>query len=55
MSPQYHLLCQGLVDKPVGGWFCNNECKKNAGYRVEGGDPELPNLAGEGGSSRSYP
>ena len=37
MSPQYHLSCQGLVDKPVGGWFCDDECKKNAGYRVGGG------------------
>ena len=32
MSPQYHLPCQGLFDKSVGGWFCNNECQKNAGY-----------------------
>ena len=35
---QYHLSCQGLFDKPVGGWFCNDdECKKNAGYQVGGG------------------
>ena len=37
MRPQYHLSCQGLFDKPVGGWFCDDECKKNAGYRVGGG------------------
>ena len=37
-EPQYHLSCQGLFDKPVGGWFCDDdECKKNAGYQVGGG------------------
>jgi hypothetical protein len=31
---QYHLTCQGLFEKPSGGWFCDDECKKNAGWRV---------------------
>ncbi|KDR81053.1 hypothetical protein GALMADRAFT_91766 [Galerina marginata CBS 339.88] len=29
----YHLSCQGLFEKPTGGWFCDDECKKNAGFR----------------------
>jgi hypothetical protein len=37
VNPQYHLSCQGLFERPVGGWFCDDECKKNAGYRVGGG------------------
>ena len=31
------ISCQGLFNKLVGGWFCDDECKKNAGYRVGGG------------------
>lgn len=30
----YHLTCQGLVAKPVGGWFCDDECQRNAGFTV---------------------
>ncbi|KAF8811359.1 hypothetical protein BYT27DRAFT_7089776, partial [Phlegmacium glaucopus] len=30
----YHLTCQGLFEKPSGGWFCDDECRKNAGWRV---------------------
>ena len=31
---QYHLTCQGLFEKPPGGWFCDDECKKNSGWQV---------------------
>ena len=24
----------GLFEMPTGGWFCDDECKKNAGFRV---------------------
>jgi len=34
---QYHLLCQGLFEKPTRGWFCDDKCKKNAGFRVGSG------------------
>ncbi|KAF8157792.1 hypothetical protein B0H34DRAFT_428377 [Crassisporium funariophilum] len=30
----YHLTCQGLFERPSGKWFCDDECKKNAGWRV---------------------
>ncbi|KAF9536886.1 hypothetical protein CPC08DRAFT_771425 [Agrocybe pediades] len=30
----YHLSCQGLLVRPTGGWFCDDDCKKNAGFRV---------------------
>ena len=33
---QYHLTCQGLFEKPSGGWFCDDECRKNAGWQVGG-------------------
>ncbi|EDR03916.1 uncharacterized protein LACBIDRAFT_331070 [Laccaria bicolor S238N-H82] len=27
----YHLTCRGLVERPAGGWFCDDDCKANAG------------------------
>ncbi|KIK05233.1 hypothetical protein K443DRAFT_675348 [Laccaria amethystina LaAM-08-1] len=30
----YHLTCRGLIERPGGGWFCDDECKANAGGRV---------------------
>ncbi|KAF8908218.1 hypothetical protein CPB84DRAFT_1744383 [Gymnopilus junonius] len=30
----YHLSYQGKLEKPIGGWFCDDECKKNAGFTV---------------------
>ncbi|KAF8990459.1 hypothetical protein BDQ17DRAFT_1333445 [Cyathus striatus] len=33
----YHLTCRGLVEIPTDNWFCDDECKKNAGYQ-EGGE-----------------
>ncbi|KAF8226536.1 hypothetical protein L208DRAFT_1406855 [Tricholoma matsutake] len=32
----YHLTCHGLIEKPSGGWFCDDECKRNVGFRVGG-------------------
>ena len=34
---QYHLACRGLVEQPDGEWFCNDDCKENAGLRVSKG------------------
>jgi hypothetical protein len=31
---QFHLSCQGLLEKPSGGWFCDSDCRENAGFRV---------------------
>ena len=31
---QYHMTYRGELSKPQGGWFCDDECKKNAGFRV---------------------
>ena len=31
---KYHLTCRGLVEKPTGGWFCDVECRRNAGFTV---------------------
>ena len=31
---QFHLSCQGLLEKPAGGWFCDRDCRENAGFRV---------------------
>jgi len=31
---KYHLTCQALILKPAGGWFCDDECKWNAGFTV---------------------
>ena len=31
---QYHLSCQGVFKKPIGGWFWDDECIKDAGFRV---------------------
>ena len=31
---QYHMTCRGELSKPQGGWFCDDECKKNAVFRV---------------------
>lgn len=31
---QYHLTCRGLVKKPAGRWFCDDECRRNAGFTV---------------------
>jgi len=31
----YHLRCQGLIQKPAGGWFCDDECKRNARFTVQ--------------------
>ena len=31
---QYHLTCRGLVEKPAGGWFCDDDCRRNAGFTV---------------------
>ena len=28
------MTCRGELSKPQGGWFCDDECKKNAGFRV---------------------
>ncbi|GJE96106.1 hypothetical protein PsYK624_122990 [Phanerochaete sordida] len=30
----YHLACRGLLERPIGGWFCDDECTENAGFRV---------------------
>jgi len=30
----YHLACRGLSTVPSGGWFCDDTCKENAGFRV---------------------
>ncbi|KAF8910005.1 hypothetical protein CPB84DRAFT_1743507 [Gymnopilus junonius] len=30
----YHLTCRGLFEKPKTAWFCNDDCRKNAGFRV---------------------
>ncbi|KAF8874718.1 hypothetical protein CPB84DRAFT_1829332 [Gymnopilus junonius] len=32
----YHLSCRGLIKKPDQAWFCDNECRKNAGFKVVG-------------------
>ncbi|KAG6834209.1 hypothetical protein H0H93_011160 [Arthromyces matolae] len=32
----YHMACRGLLEKPSGNWFCDSECRKNAGFRVAG-------------------
>lgn len=42
----YHLTCRGLIEKPSGGWFCDDECKRNAGFRV-GGRKRRRRVAGE--------
>ncbi|KAF9547125.1 hypothetical protein CPC08DRAFT_729779 [Agrocybe pediades] len=34
---KYHLRCRGLLEKPSGNWFCDDDCKENAGFRVGGG------------------
>ena len=31
---QYHMACRGELSKPQGGWFCDDECKKNAGFYI---------------------
>jgi hypothetical protein len=31
---KYHLSCVGLDAVPTGGWFCDTDCRKNAGQRV---------------------
>ena len=31
---QYHMTCRGELSKPQGGWFCDDECKNNAVFRV---------------------
>ena len=31
---QFHLSCQGLLERLAGGWFCDSDCKENAGFRV---------------------
>jgi hypothetical protein len=31
---KYHLSCVGLDVLPIGGWFCDTDCRKNAGQRV---------------------
>jgi hypothetical protein len=31
---KYHLSCVGLDIVPTGGWFCDTDCRKNAGQRV---------------------
>ena len=31
---KYHLSCVGLDVVPTGGWFCDMDCRKNAGQRV---------------------
>ena len=28
------MTCRGELSKPQGGWFCDDDCKKNAGFRV---------------------
>jgi hypothetical protein len=28
------MTCRGELSKPQGGWFCDDECKKKAGFRV---------------------
>ncbi|KAF8984378.1 hypothetical protein BDQ17DRAFT_1336227 [Cyathus striatus] len=30
----YHLTYRGLVEFPKNNWFCDDECRKNAGYHV---------------------
>ena len=37
---QYHMACRGELSKPQGGWFCDDECKKNAGFHI--GKPWKP-------------
>lgn len=31
---QYHLSCVGLDAVPTGGWFCDADCRTNAGQRI---------------------
>ena len=31
---QYHLSCVGLDAAPIGGWFCDADCRTNAGQRI---------------------
>ena len=31
---QYHMTCRGELSKPQWGWFCDDECKKNAGFGI---------------------
>ncbi|KAK0232597.1 hypothetical protein IW262DRAFT_1258284, partial [Armillaria fumosa] len=33
-SLKYHLHCQGLLEKPLSEWFCDDDCQKNAGFHV---------------------
>ncbi|KAF8897104.1 hypothetical protein CPB84DRAFT_1748133 [Gymnopilus junonius] len=30
----YHITCRGLFEKPKNAWFCDNDCRRNAGFRV---------------------
>ena len=34
---KYHLTCRGLVERPIGEWYCDDECRKNGGGRVTSG------------------
>ena len=34
---KYHLTCRGLVERPIGEWYCDDECHKNGGGRVTSG------------------
>ena len=31
---QYHMTCRGELSQPPCGWFCDDKCKKNAGFHV---------------------
>ena len=35
---QYHMTCRGELSKPQGGWFCDDECKKNVLESLESAD-----------------
>ncbi|KAF8875597.1 hypothetical protein CPB84DRAFT_1752637 [Gymnopilus junonius] len=37
----YHLSCRGLIKKPDQAWFCDNECRKNAGFKPDLRGPYL--------------
>lgn len=34
--PQYHLVYVALSVVPEGGWFCDEDCRENAGFRRRG-------------------
>ncbi|KAI0042726.1 hypothetical protein FA95DRAFT_1682348 [Auriscalpium vulgare] len=39
-----HLHCMGIVEMPSAPWFCDNDCRKAAGYRTVGGRKKRPRV-----------